>query len=693
MYRIGWKEQIQRWLSGSREPKSSRVFSPLSLEQLESRLTPAVFNVGAGDVATLITDINTANSNGQSNTINLTNSIYSLPAVNNYWYGPNGLPPITSNLTINGNGATLFRDSGDLPFRFFYVSGGMELPAGSLTMDNLTLQGGLAEGGNSNLGGGGLGAGGAIFNQGTLNLTAVTLTDNAALGGSSGVSSTGDGGGGMGGDTLGTLGGGFGGSLGNQSFGGQEGQGGGGGFLSSATGGVNGPGIGGGQGGFGDPDGGGDGGNGGPDSTGGTFGAGGFASSTGMGGGGGVGGGGGLGVNGGDGGFGGGGGGGVAASDGAFSAGGKGGFGGGGGGGGTYAGFGGFGGGNSASYNGNGGGGGAGLGGAIFNMGADSAHAGSSGQATLTNCTLTSNTAQGGNGGVNPAGNDQGNSAQGQGGDGYGGALFNLDGKVTLLNATVAGNGDVGGSGSSSGIGDGGAVYNLAYGNDIDTGHPVTATVVLNNNILATSSTGHDLVSTVGNNTSNNTATVSGSTNLVMNSSGTIGAGVITLTANPNLLPLNNYGGLTPTMPPQTGSPVLAAGDSVLAPATDQLGNARPPNGPTDLGAVQISTSSGGGNNGAGNNGGGSQRPNAGFLGLAIEAFEFEVDTVLTEIYGFLYLGSGQQQWLAAEQQEQIAAGELWVLIVTDVEYGTSMGDMAIELGEAAGANYVSQNL
>src|SRR6516225_9744730 len=109
----------------------------LQLEELEDRTVPAVFNVGAGDVATLIADINTANSNGQSNIINLTQSTYTLTTINNFWYGPDGLPAISSNLTINGNGATIQRASFADNFRLFYVSGGFDgLAAGNLTLNN-----------------------------------------------------------------------------------------------------------------------------------------------------------------------------------------------------------------------------------------------------------------------------------------------------------------------------------------------------------------------------------------------------------------------------------------------------------------------------------------------------------------------------------------------------------------------------
>jgi hypothetical protein len=194
------------------------------VEELEDRTAPATLTVPAGDVTTLIQDINTANGNGQgSNIIELAaGATYTLAAPDNYWYGPDGLPAISSNLTIEGNGATLRRDPTlRTPFRLFYVSGGLSgLSAGDLTLHNLTLQDGLARGGNGfGLGGGGAGMGGAIFNQGTLNLNGVTLFGNTAQGGAGGTNtSLGGGGGGIGSDGVGfsaddTFGGGFGGTF------------------------------------------------------------------------------------------------------------------------------------------------------------------------------------------------------------------------------------------------------------------------------------------------------------------------------------------------------------------------------------------------------------------------------------------------------------------------------------------------
>jgi RNA polymerase sigma factor (sigma-70 family) len=159
---------------------------------------------------------------------------------------PNGLPAISSNLTINGNGALIEPISSATfrpltPFRFFYVSGGFDtLPAGLLTLENLTLNGGLAEGGDGGAGlgdgGGAAGLGGAIFSQRTLDLVSVPLTDNQAQGGDGGAAVTladtfpvnsGGGGGGLGG-----AGGAAAPVQGGDNFGG---GGGGGGFVTAGN--------------------------------------------------------------------------------------------------------------------------------------------------------------------------------------------------------------------------------------------------------------------------------------------------------------------------------------------------------------------------------------------------------------------------------------------------------------------------
>jgi hypothetical protein len=501
--------------------RARRSVAP-ALEVLESRLAPATFTLSinpatnpTGAVTELINDINSANSNQDpnGNILDLyAGGSYTLTAIDNYWYGPDGLPAISSNMTINGQGATIQRSAakGTPNFRLFFVSGQLggltDLPKGTLTLDNLTLEGGDAKGGDSADGGGGLGAGGAVFNQGTLILTGITLSGNTAQGGSSiSSNSIGNGGGGIGQDAQGYLAGGFGGpfpggSGGSGGSGNINGGGGGGGFSLNGGNATNSsPGNGGGLsglGGMGGDSGGiaGDGGGGGnniagppPDTqaggdAGGAFGFGSGGDGT-AGGGGGVGGGGMVGVapnicGGGGGGFGGGGG---AAHGDLGGYGGAGGFGGGGGAGDSFngvsvGGAGGFGGGNGGTGEGGtgSGGGGAGLGGAIFNM---------YGSLAATNSTFTANVAAGGNGGG------------GGGGSGFGGAIFNLDGSVALTGDTLtADTVTPGHGGTSPGLADGGALYTVSYGNTV-AGQVVHAQVTVAGSTLASSNGApHDLV-------------------------------------------------------------------------------------------------------------------------------------------------------------------------------------------------------
>jgi hypothetical protein len=323
-----------------------------------------------GGKITLIDAINAANNTGGSGSyvINLpanTTITFSQPLNNTTvqganvvqdqnWYGPDALPAISSNITIEGNGDTLQIASGT-NMRFFYISGGPTLTggalaAGSLELDDLTLAGGTAMGGSGYYaGGGGLGAGGAIFNQGNLTLSGDALSDNKAIGGNGApLNGNSGGGGGMGSNATDDSGGGFGGDFsipGGGSFGvgGRGVNGGVGGGVGGGGGSGSGDSSGGGGGGFG--------------------GGGGYQGSGGFGGGGG---------GGGGGGFGGGGGGSTNATpDGGTNG--------------------------RASF----GGGGGGMGGGIFNM---------FGTLSLNNTTLEGNTAQGGNAG---GGNARGGSGLG----------------------------------------------------------------------------------------------------------------------------------------------------------------------------------------------------------------------------------------------------------------------------------------
>src|SRR5262249_27368299 len=157
------------------------------LETLEDRTLPTVFNLTinpamdpSGAVKELITDMNSANSAGGTNTLNLyAGGVYDLTAVNNSTNSANGLPVISGggkkaaadNLTISGNGDIIQRDTSAPAFRLFDVAQGA-----SLTLENVTLQAGKA------FGSGAAADGGAIYNQGTLTLNGATVQGNTAQG-------------------------------------------------------------------------------------------------------------------------------------------------------------------------------------------------------------------------------------------------------------------------------------------------------------------------------------------------------------------------------------------------------------------------------------------------------------------------------------------------------------------------------
>lgn len=60
-----------------------------------------------------------------------------LAAVDNFAYGPTGLPVIESEITIQGNGSTIQRDSSAPPFRILAVNS-----SGNLTLQQTTITGG-----------------------------------------------------------------------------------------------------------------------------------------------------------------------------------------------------------------------------------------------------------------------------------------------------------------------------------------------------------------------------------------------------------------------------------------------------------------------------------------------------------------------------------------------------------------------
>jgi hypothetical protein len=149
------------------------------LQPLEDRSVPSTFT--AASINDLIADITAANTAGGSNTITLAaGTTFTRTAMDNTTDGPTGLPVIAANdnLTIVGNGDTIERSTAKATpaFRLFDVAAGA-----TLTLQDLTLQGGLATAG-SDFNHPNSATGGAINNLGTLQLTGVIVQNNTAQG-------------------------------------------------------------------------------------------------------------------------------------------------------------------------------------------------------------------------------------------------------------------------------------------------------------------------------------------------------------------------------------------------------------------------------------------------------------------------------------------------------------------------------
>jgi uncharacterized repeat protein (TIGR01451 family) len=187
----------------------------------------------------LIAQINVANAAGGGTITLPANTIYDFTLADNSTNGANALPVITTNITIVGNGATVdtIERTGSIAFRLFDVASG-----GSLTLENLTLEGGLAQGTGS------AAEGGAIYSSGPLTLSGVTVKSNRAVGSAGAGASGGAGASAFGGGVYAT-GGAV--TLTNDTFSGNQAQGGNGGNGGNATAGPSGLGGPGGVGGVG----------------------------------------------------------------------------------------------------------------------------------------------------------------------------------------------------------------------------------------------------------------------------------------------------------------------------------------------------------------------------------------------------------------------------------------------------------
>jgi predicted outer membrane repeat protein len=164
-------QRLWQWLNRptttSRTRPTTQCRARLMVEPLEDRAVPASFT--AATVPELIAGITAANQSPEADTITLSpGKTFTLTQP---WTEDAGLPviaPGAGNLTIIGNGDVIERSTWKNTwfFRLFYVQAGA-----SLTLQDLTVQGGSAA------------YGGAIFNGGALTMIDVTVQKNVATSG------------------------------------------------------------------------------------------------------------------------------------------------------------------------------------------------------------------------------------------------------------------------------------------------------------------------------------------------------------------------------------------------------------------------------------------------------------------------------------------------------------------------------
>lgn len=139
---------------------------------------PSVVDAAQADTAkvpcsvpALITAINEANSTPGAHTLDLAGGCtYSLVAPDN---AANGLPVVTSDITINGHHATITRDPSALGFRILMIA-----RTGTLSLNAATISGGMATMDCPNAAAGV--CGGGINNLGSLTVTNSRVVDNIA---------------------------------------------------------------------------------------------------------------------------------------------------------------------------------------------------------------------------------------------------------------------------------------------------------------------------------------------------------------------------------------------------------------------------------------------------------------------------------------------------------------------------------
>jgi hypothetical protein len=205
------------------------------------------------------------------------------------------------------------------------------------------------------------------------------------------------------------------------------------------------------------------------------------------------------------------------------------------------------------------------------------------GPSSLVNCTLAGNQACGGLGGTGGNGGVGFNGGTGQytyypGADGGSGgsacgAICAAPEALALTNCTIATNSGVGASG---GVGGNGNPAGLSGSNGVSAGALLMTNGVLVNCLLDANSP-TNLIGSIADAGHN----LSSDASCAFTNIGSF------ISPDPKLGPLADNGGPTLTMALLPGSPAIDAGDTSLAPATDQRGFPRPAGVASDIGAFE----------------------------------------------------------------------------------------------------------
>jgi hypothetical protein len=201
--------------------------------------------------------------------------------------------------------------------------------------------------------------------------------------------------------------------------------------------------------------------------------------------------------------------------------------------------------------------------GAYYNGGAIDCEGG----LVLNNCTISGNYASSNGGGVYCMGNATLNNCTIFGNNSYDGAgVYGF--QLKLNNCTIASN----------------------YGNDVGAGIYVPALSVTLNNCTVVGNLGGGIYYFSANVLLTNSIVAGNSgADIDHGGSGSVLAANNFIGGNPQLAGLANYGGVTPTMPPQSGSPVIDAGTNSVVSflTTDQRGLPRLIGRRVDIGAAE----------------------------------------------------------------------------------------------------------